>query len=308
MHGLQDYMVHEYVWDYREGRLSRRDLIRRVLLITGSISATAALLGGMGLPEVAAAAAPLAQGTSPLHVPADAPTIDGQDISFDGNDATLLAYQARPKSATGPLPLVLVCHQNRGLTEHIRDVVRRYAQAGYLASGLDLLSRQGGTAAVTDPNQFAALLTGPDVDPNQFVGDFQAAVAYYQSQPQLAQADRIGINGFCFGGGIVWRSVEAIPEFKAAVPFYGPKPPLDQAPKVKAAVLGVYSSDPQDFANAGRDQLDQALTDAGVVHQFNVYPDTQHNFNDDTGPAYNQVQALAAWKDTLAWFGEYLNG
>ncbi|MDQ6675049.1 MAG: dienelactone hydrolase family protein [Chloroflexota bacterium] len=306
MNGLQDYMVREYVWDYREGRLSRRDLIRRVLLITGSASATAALLGGLGLPQVAAAA-PLAQATSPLSVPPNAPTIDAQDIAFEGNGTTLLAYQARPQSASGPLPLVLVCHQNRGLNEHIRDVVRRYAQAGYLASGLDLLSRQGGTATVTDPNQFAALLTGPDVDPTQFVGDFQAAVAYYQSQPTLARPDRVGMNGFCFGGGVVWRSVEAIPELVAAVPFYGAAPPLDQAANVNAAVLGVYSSDPNDFANARRGELDQALTNAGVVHQFNVYPDTHHAFNDDTGPAYNQTQALAAWKDTLAWFNQYLN-
>jgi carboxymethylenebutenolidase len=305
MNGLQDYMVHEYVWDYREGRLSRRDLIRRVLLITGSVSATAALLGGFSLPEVAAAA-PVAQATSPISVPANAPTIDAQDISFAGNGTTLLAYQARPKAATGPLPLVLVCHQNRGLNEHIRDVVRRYAQAGYMASGLDLLSRQGGTATVTDPNQFAALLTGPDLDPNQFVGDFQAAVEYYKTQSQLVQADRIGMNGFCFGGGVVWRSVEAIPDLRAAVPFYGAAPPLDQASNVQAAVLGVYSSDPQDFANAKRDELDQALTDAGVVHQFNVYPDTHHAFNDDTGAAYNQVQALAAWSDALAWFDQYL--
>jgi carboxymethylenebutenolidase len=300
-------MVREYVWDYREGRLSRRDLIRRVLLITGSLSATASLLGGLGLPEVAAAASPLGQqATSPISVPADAPTIEAQDISFPGNGTTLLAYQARPKSATGPLPLVLVCHQNRGLNEHIRDVVRRYAQAGYLASGLDLLSRQGGTATVTDPNQFAALLTGPNLDPNQFVGDFQAAVDYYKSQPQLAQADRIGMNGFCFGGGVVWRSVEAIPDLRAAVPFYGAAPPVDQASNVKAAVFGVYSDDPNDFANARREELDQALTDAGVTHQFQVYRDTHHAFNDDTGPAYNQTQALAAWKDTLAWFGQYL--
>lgn len=306
MHGLQDYMVHEYLWDYREGRLSRRDLIRRVLLITGSISATATLLGGIGVSEVAAAAPVLAQATSPISVPADAPTIDAQDISFDGNGTTLLAYQARPRSAAGPLPLVLVCHQNRGLNEHIRDVVRRYAQAGYIASGLDLLSRQGGTANVTDPNQFAALLTGPGVDPSQFVDDFQAAVDYYKTQSEQVQAARIGMNGFCFGGGVVWRSAEAISDLKAAVPFYGAAPPLDQASNVQAAVLGVYSSDPQDFANAGRDDLDQALTAAGVVHQFNVYPETHHTFYDDTGAAYNQVQALAAWKDTLAWFDRYL--
>jgi dienelactone hydrolase len=92
------------------------------------------------------------------------------------------------------------------------------------------------------------------------------------------------------------------------VPFYGAAPPLDQTANVRAAVLGVYSSDPNDFANAKRDDLDTALSDAGVVHLFNVYSDTHHAFNDDTGAAYSQEQAPAAWSDTLACFDQYLRG
>lgn len=306
MNDFQAYSVHEYVADYKEGHLSRRDLIRRVLSITGSIAATAALLSPVGTATVAAAPA-AQQAGSPLSVPADDPSIDGQDITFAGNDgATLMAYQARSTSAAGALPVVLVCHQNRGLNDHIRDVTRRFAKEGYLACAVDLVSRQGGTAAITDPNQFAGILTGPDVDQGQFVEDFRSAVGYYQTQPSLAQADRIGMNGYCFGGGVTWRSVEAIPELKAAAPFYGARPPLDQVANVQAAVLGVYSSDPGDFANNGRDELDAALTSAGVIHTFHVYPNTKHAFHDDTGPSYNREQAVAAWHDMVAWFSQYL--
>jgi len=240
-------------------------------------------------------------------VPANDPTVDGQDISFPAEGgATILAYQARPRGASGPLPLVLVCHENRGLSEHIRDVVRRYTKEGLMACGVDLVSRQGGTASITDPNQFSALLTGQDVNPDQFVSDFAAAVAYYKGKPDLVQFDKIGMNGFCFGGGVVWRSTEQVPELKAAVPFYGAIPPAERWNAIKAAVLGVYSSDPNDFANARRDELDQALTAAGVTHKFNVYPGTMHAFHNDTGPAYNQGQALAAWRDAIAWFHQYL--
>ena len=362
MHQLQTYMVHEYVADYKAGFLSRRDMVRRVLNITGGIGATATLLLTLGCsaspatptsapaaqkpttapaaspagspaaspapspsaaaspqaaakpaaspaasPSVLAVASPSPVARSPLSVPANDPTVDGQDISFSGADgAKILAYQARPKSATGPLPLVLVCHENRGLTEHIRDVVRRFTKEGFMACGVDLVSRQGGTAAITDPNQFSALLTGPNVNPDQFVSDFASAVAYYTTKPDLAQLDKIGMNGFCFGGGVVWRSTEQISELKAAAPFYGAFPPLDQVNKIKAAVLGVYSSDPNDFANNMRDQLDQALTAANVTHKFNVYPGTMHAFHNDTGAAYNQEQALAAWRDMIAWFHQHL--
>jgi carboxymethylenebutenolidase len=175
-----------------------------------------------------------------------------------------------------------------------------------MACGVDLVSRQGGTASITDPNQFSALLTGPNVNPDQFVSDFASAVTYYTSKPDLAQIDKIGMNGYCFGGGVVWRSTEQISQLKAAAPFYGAFPPLDQVNKIEAAVLGVYSSDPNDFANNMRDQLDQALTAANVTHKFNVYPGTMHAFHNDTGAAYNQEQALAAWRDMIAWFHQYL--
>jgi carboxymethylenebutenolidase len=362
MNDLQAYTVYEYVADYKEGRLSRRDLVRRVLNITGGLGSTATLLLALGCapsttppqptaapatapkptappaspaaspvvakpaaspspsPAVAAsspvakpAASPAASPSpspaaqSPVSVAANDPSIDGQNITFPGADgAMIMAYQVRPRNASGALPLVLVCHENRGLTEHIRDVTRRFAKENYTAVAVDLVSRQGGTAAITDPNQFSALITGQGVDQNVFVSDFRSAVEFYKTKPDLVQANKIAMVGYCIGGGIVWRSVTQIPDIRAAAPYYGPRPPADQVANIKASVLGVYSSDPMDFANNGRQELDQQLTAAGVDHKFNEYPGTRHAFHNDTGPAYNREQALAAWQDTLAWFRDKL--
>jgi carboxymethylenebutenolidase len=310
MNDIQEYFVREFVEEYRVGHMSRRDMVRRVLYITGGVASTAALLSSLGVPTVALAAeaeiiaaVPLA--ASPLSVPPDDPAVSTQWISFPSQDdgATIMAYEARPADASGPLPVMLVCHRNQGVEPHIQDVARRWAKLGYLTAAVDLLSREGGTANIADRAQIPGLLS--NADPNRHVGDFLSAAAYYGSQSD-ADASRMGMNGFCFGGGITWRVAEAAPGLKAAVPFYGAPPPLDQVPNIAAAVLGVYSSDPNDFANNNRDGLDAALTQAGVTHQMNVYPDTHHDFYNDTGQAYNETQALAAWNDAVNWMQQYL--
>ncbi len=202
----------------------------------------------------------------------------------------------------GGLPLILVCHENRGLTDHIRDVARRLAKAGYVAVAPDLVSREGGTAA-NSAEEVPSILS--NADPTRHTGDFQAAIAHYGTVEGI-DISRIGMIGFCFGGGITWRTATVAPELRAAVPFYGPPPPLEDVPNIEGAVLGVYSADPDDFANEGRDELGRALTDAGVTFQIIVYSPTEHAFHNDTGPRYNEEQALAAWEDTLAWLGEYV--
>jgi carboxymethylenebutenolidase len=307
MNQFEEYFVREFVEEYRVGHMSRRDMLRRVLYITGGVASTAALLGTLGVPKLAfAQAAPAApHGPSPLSVAADDPAVATQWISFPNqNDgATIMAYEARPADASGPLPVVLVCMRNQGVEPHIQDVVRRWAKLGYMSAAVDLLSREGGTDGIADKAQIPALLSA--ADPNRHVSDFQAAAAYYETQGD-ADASRMGMNGFCFGGGIVWRSAEGIPTLKAAVPFYGAPPPLDQVPDIGAAVLGVYSADPNDFANANRDALDSALSAAGITHQMNVYPGTHHDFYNDTGQAYDEQQAMAAWNDAVNWMKMYI--
>lgn len=307
---MQRYLVHEFVEDYEDGLLSRRDMISRVLHITGGIGAAATVLTALGVKTAGAQGAtpaPPSEPQSPLSVDEDDPRILGVNVTFSGaDDESVRAYQVVLTEQLGEqLPLMLICHENRGLTEHIRDVARRFAVEGYLACAIDLLSREGGTNAVEDPSEIPAILTEGDV--NRHVADFQAAIDHYGVSGE-ADLTRIGMTGFCFGGGITWRAATQIPDLNAAVAWYGPPPPLEDVSNIEAAVLGIYSDDTDDFANEGRDELEAALEEAGVTYQINVYPDTQHAFHNDTGQRYNEEQALAAWEDALAWFDQHLTG
>ncbi|MCC6944629.1 MAG: dienelactone hydrolase family protein [Thermomicrobiales bacterium] len=317
------YLIHEFVEDYLDGLMSRRDMIRRVIYITGGVASAATVLTSMGITPMTRAA--IAQETtpaassepqSPLSVANDDPRVTGSDITITAQDgASIAAYQALPVTMGTPeagaspvamngLPLVLVCHENRGLTEHIRDVTRRWAVEGYAACAIDLLSREGGTASFTDQAAIQGVLS--DVDPSRHGNDFIDAFDQHGTVDGV-DAARVGMTGFCFGGGITWRVATSMPELKAAAPYYGPPPELSEVPNIRAAVLGVYSDDPDDFANNGRDELEQALTDAGVTFQFNIYPNTQHAFHNDTGQRWNEEASLQAWADTVAWFAEHVS-
>ncbi len=308
---FERYLVHEFVEDYVDGIMSRRDMMRRVLHITGSVAATATVLTHYGVKSAAAqdgTPPPRPTPTGPrstVSVPADDPAIVASDITFPGADgAEITAYQAMPSSGEGPFPVVLICHENRGLTEHIRDVTRRWAAQGYIAAALDLLSREGGTASIADPAEIPALLSDESTLPRH-IDDFKAAASYYATQ-ENADTAKLGMTGFCFGGGITWRCATQMPELKGASPYYGPPPPLEDVPNIRAAVLGVYSDDPEDGANEGMEELIAALEEAGITFQINIYPDTQHAFHNDTGLRWNEAQALAAWNDTVAWFEQYV--
>jgi carboxymethylenebutenolidase len=308
---FENYLVHEFVDDYVDGILSRRDMMRRVLHITGGVAATATVLTQLGVKPASAqegTPAPPPTPTGPrstVSVPEDDPSVSVSDITFPGADgADVTAYQAMPSSDDGPFPVVLICHENRGLTNHIRDVARRWAVQGYIAAALDLLSREGGTASIADPAEIPALLSD-DSKLQRHVDDFKAAAAHYATQ-ENADAARLGMTGFCFGGGITWRAATQMPELRAAAPYYGPPPPSEDVPNIRAAVFGVYSDDPEDFANEGLEELIAALEEAGVTFEIEVYPDTQHAFHNDTGPRWNEEQALEAWNDTVAWFETYV--
>jgi carboxymethylenebutenolidase len=312
---FQKYFIEEFYDDFREGSLSRRSFIRRLAFITGSMTAVNSIMTALGmeakdLPSphetfiddttFYAQTASVAPAQSPLSVPADDPAVKVQDVNFDAQGETITGYLAEPAQA-GTYPAVLVCHENRGLTDHIRDVARRFAKAGYVALALDLLSREGGTAS-HDRDEVPALLSG--VDPARHVNDFIAGYGYLQSLGSV-EAERISMTGYCFGGGVTWRVATALPTLKAAVPFYGPGPELSEVANIKAAVLGVYA-ELDERINAGKAALEQALKDAGVTYQMNVYPGVNHAFHNDTGERYVEAQATQAWQDTLAWFETHL--
>jgi carboxymethylenebutenolidase len=205
------------------------------MLLTNSILAACASPPEVSLtPAAIATAAPSnsAQPTSAATVAdtaIDAPTstteptgetaietvaVETADIEFPGEGATLLGTFSKP-AGDGPFPVILVCHENRGLTEHIKDVTRRLAQAGYVALAVDLLSRQGGTSELSSDQVPGILGNTP---PDQFVSDFRSGYNYLMTVPG-AEAERLGMVGFCFGGGVTWLMATRMPELRAAVLF-----------------------------------------------------------------------------------------
>jgi carboxymethylenebutenolidase len=337
MNHFQKYLVDEFVEDYQEGRLSRRKALKLIASVTGSMILANSFLAACAAPpeatatgvqsntptsapptepattavdptappvdtaapdtEVPAPTAPAAIGT----VSPDDPAVEAGPVEFPGQDgATLMGYLARPVGE-GPFPVVLVCHENRGLTPHTEDVARRCAKAGYVGLAVDLLSRQGGSAAVGTDNVPGAL---GGMSPEQFVDDFRSGWDYLQSQP-YAQADQVGMVGFCFGGGVTWQVATHMPELKAAVPFYGPHPPVEDVPNINAPVLAMYGELDQRI-NGGIPQIEAAMQENNKVYEKMIYPGADHAFHNDTGQRYNAEAAQDAWARTLDWFATYL--
>ncbi|MSQ15445.1 MAG: dienelactone hydrolase family protein [Dehalococcoidia bacterium] len=213
----------------------------------------------------------------------------------------LIGYFARPV-AQGNNSGVLVCHENRGLTEHIKDVTRRAAKAGYAALAVDLLSRSGGTELLSTPNQASGLLGNAPQE--QFVGDFRSGWGFLKGLPYVRK-DSVGMVGFCFGGGVTWLAAVGIPELRAAVPFYGPAAPLSDVPKINANVLAMYGENDQRI-NSGIPGIEDAMKKSGKTFEKMIYPGAGHAFHNDTGSSYRADAARDAWQKTLAWFDRYL--
>lgn len=319
---FETYLIEEFFDDYRAGELSHRTFTRRVAFITGSMAAAAAamLLVGCTAEEVPRGTDPMPTATpsptsagagsqtagavpgakSPLSVPEGAAGLTTATVRFPAGGTEISGYLARPDAGKAG-PAVLVCHENRGLTAHIRDVARRFAKAGYAALALDLLSREGGTSAL-DPDAVPGALTRAGAQ--RHVADFSAAFDYLNAQDYVEQG-RIAMNGYCFGGGITWQAATELTGLKATAAFYGPAPDLAKVPGIKAAVFGAYAELDQRITGA-LPGLRDALAATDVRHQLSVYPGVDHAFHNDTSERYVEAQATAAWNDMLAWFGKYV--
>ena len=225
------------------------------------------------------------------------PEPTGNDITIEADGAQIAAYESRP-AAGGSAPAVIVIHENRGLVPYLRDVADGLASNGYIAVAPDLLSRDGGTASIEDiPAKLG------EIPRERHVSDVQSVIAHLKAQPDVT---RIGIIGFCFGGGITWRVATESEDIAAAVPFYGANPPLEQVANITGAVYAVYG-ELDERINAGIDDIRKALSDAGTTCDMKVYPNAQHAFHNHTNAdRYNQEAAEAAWADALAWFGQRL--
>lgn len=314
--GLRHYILEEFIEDYQEGEINRREALQRIAGITGSVAIASSILAACGASDdqqepatdsVAAQSSPTAEMAASEELPPgvtvspDDPTIVASAVEIAAGDATLLGYLARP-AGDGPFPGVLVCHENRGLNEHIRDVARRFGRDGYVALALDMLSRQGGTDAAGGASSAPGLLS--NIPPQQFVDDFKAGMQHLESLPYAATG-RIGMTGFCFGGGVTWRCATRIPELKAAVPFYGPNPPLPDVPNIQAAVLAIYAEQDRRI-NAGIEAIESAMREHNKTFRKIVYPNANHAFHNDTSSRYHAESATDAWQQMLSWFTEHL--
>jgi carboxymethylenebutenolidase len=310
MTDMQRYVVEEWAEEYKQGRLARREFLRRMALMSGGVALAVPVLRSLGVTTTqaeiaeAASAEPIVVAQAPgVTVPPDDPALEASMISFPSGSMQVLGYLARPKGG-GPYPAVLIIHENSGLRDHFKDVARRLAKNGYVGFALDLLSPEGGTAKFADQAQ--AMTAQAQIPPERHVETMNAAVSHLQGLPYVRR-DRIGTVGFCFGGGMVWRLATSSPDLRAAVPFYGPNPPLADVAKIKAAVLAIYG-ELDTRIGAGIPAIREAMQNAHMVYDIVIYPGAQHAFFNDTGQNYNEAAAKAAWVRTLAWLDQYLKG
>lgn len=219
--------------------------------------------------------------------------------SPDGHDTTR-GYLVAPAGAEGKVPGVVVLHENRGLNPYIEDVARRVAVAGFLAFAPDALAPLGGYPGTDDEGR----LMQRRVDRDKMMADFIAAARYVHSHPQCT--GKVGVVGFCFGGGMSNALATSIPDvISAAVPFYGRQPAAEDVPKIKAALL-IHYAELDGRINRGWPAYEAALKEAGVTYTAHIYEGVNHGFHNDTTPRYDADAAKLAWQRTIDFFNATL--
>ncbi|WP_219825530.1 dienelactone hydrolase family protein [Nonomuraea typhae] len=312
MSPFKRYLAEEVAHDHADGLIPRREALRRLGLLGLGLPAASALLAACGAPAPSGPAAPPATtatatepgtGTGAQPTPTAAPVgpspLPAENITFPGPEgAALKGAWAPAEKAKGA---VLVIHENRGLNDHTRSVAGRLAASGYSALAPDLLSRAGGTDSFSDTAQATAKLG--EITPAQFTADLKASLTELQNR---AKGRKLGMAGFCFGGGMTWLLLSSSePRLSAAVPFYGPLPANADMSGSTAAVLGIYAEQDQ-RVNATRDAAKAALEKAGLTHEIATFAGAGHAFFNDTGQRYNPTAAAEAWERLIAWFDRYL--
>lgn len=276
---------------YVHGAISRRDFIDRASALAIAGMSGAALLEALN-PKFASAQqiAPTDARLKTEYVEIPAPGY-----------GKLRGYLVKPAKAAGKLPTVLVVHENRGLNPHIEDIARRVALDNFIAFAPDALFPIGGYPGDEDK----AREKFQQLDQAKTREDFVAAAVYLKKLPQ--GNGKVGVVGFCYGGGIANFLATRVPDLGAAVPFYGSAPTTADVANIKAPLL-VQFAETDERVNASWPAYEAALKSAGVKYQAFVYPGTQHGFNNDTTPRYNKEAAALAWERTIGFFNENLRG
>lgn len=279
---LYDYYVH--------GKISRRDFLDR---------ANKFAVGGL-------TAAGLLATLSPNYALAQQIAFTDPDIVADyitypspNGHGTVRGYLVRPAKATGKVPGVVVVHENRGLNPYIEDVARRAAKAGFIALAPDGLSSVGGYPG-NDPK---GLALQQQVDPTKLMNDFFAAIEFLMKHE--ATTGKVGMTGFCYGGGVSNAAAVAYPELGAAVPFYGRQPKAEDVAKIRAPLL-LHYAELDTGINQGWPAYEAALKANNKTYEAYVYKGVNHGFHNDSTPRYDEAAAKLAWERTVAWFKKYL--
>ncbi len=270
--------------EYTHKPLSREVFLKKLAMITGSMAMALTLVPL--LENNKAKAATIAE---------DDDDLDTETIAYEVNDITMFAFTAKPKKRMN-MGAVMVIHENRGLNDHIKDVTRRVAKAGYMAMAPDALSESGGTPANEDEarNLFTKL------DPKKNLANFVKSVEILRLRKETNR--KVGCVGFCWGGGIANQLAVNVPNLNAAVAFYGAQPNAADVPKIKAAVQLHYAG-LDERIDAGIPAYEEALKKANIKYELFMYPGVNHAFHNDTSEArYNADAALHAWKRTLDFF------
>ena len=276
---------------YVHGELDRRGFIERAKkFATGTVTATA--IWESLRPNYAWA----------QQVPKDDGRLKTEYVTVPSpqGNGSIRGYLVRPAKASGKLPGVLVVHENRGLNPYIEDVARRLGTENFMAFAPDGLTSVGGYPGDDEKGGKAF----QQVDRQKMLQDFMAAARWLKERPD--STGKIGVVGFCFGGGVANNLAARMgDDLAAAVAFYGSAPPLEDVPKIKAAVLVHHGSQDTRLVG-GWPAYEAALKSAGVTYNGFVYEGAQHGFHNDTTPRYDESAAKLAWKRTLDWFNKYL--
>lgn len=281
----------DYYDYYAHGKISKREFLNLAGRYTvGGVTALA--LFNMLKPNYALAE----------QVKFTDPDILPEYITYPSPDGhgEVRGYLVKPAKAHGKVPAVVVVHENRGLNPYIEDVARRVAKAGYIALAPDGLSSVGGYPG----NDEEGKVLQQKVDPTKLMNDFFAAIDFMQKHPDAT--GKVGITGFCYGGGVSNAAAVAWPELACAVPFYGRQAPAADVAKIKAPLLLHYAELDKNV-NEGWPAYEAALKANGKVYEAWIYPGVNHGFHNDSTPRYDEPAAELAWKRTLGWFEKYLS-
>jgi carboxymethylenebutenolidase len=276
--------------DYAHDRLNRRSFIQQLSLYA---------VGGLTVPALMSFLMPDYKGN--VQISPDDARLKSEYINYASpkGGGTIKGLLSKPAAAKGKLGGIIVVHENRGLNPSIEDVARRAAIAGFISLAPDALTPLGGYPGNDDDGRAMQSKR----DKGKMEEDFIAAYEYLKKHKDCN--GKVGVVGFCYGGGIANMMATRVPEIAAAVPFYGSQPAITDVPKIKAPLLLHYAS-LDSRITAGWPAYETALKDNGKKYQAFIYENVNHGFHNDTTPRFDKAAAELAWKRTIDFFSENL--